>query len=393
MFTIPDGGDAATQLPPIGPVGPNPNGWFADCNPAQGFAGTRPLAEHFNEQVMNNRALLARAGITPVKGDATMLWRAILALGIIWTSVTVNVSPTGTPNPPDPLAGDAFDSLQSALTYLSRYHIAASAAVVIQLASGTYSQAAMTSVAHPDGMRIYVRGNGQNATILNCSTGGIQVVGSLGELSDLTIQGNGSAGDSRLGLWVLAGGYAGVGNLTCRGFATSGISLGGSASVNIGAGATVTVANNGETGVVQREGSTIYGGAGSTLEAQNNGVNQLVMDGISEAVIDTIHTTGGSGSGVVLDGGSQLVARRLGVDVCGLPTQAVAVLNGSRLISVNSIVGDFWTWNVQANQPQSFYAVGYGFIRSAAALALNNRANTSPALNTLGNIQAYIWAT
>src|SRR5262249_18243637 len=103
MFTVPDGLDAVAQLPPIPSPGPVPNGFFADCNPAQGFAGTRPLAEHFNELIINLRALLARGRVPPVKGDPTMLWRAIVGLLTIPYAVTLNVAPGGVAQPADPI--------------------------------------------------------------------------------------------------------------------------------------------------------------------------------------------------------------------------------------------------------------------------------------------------
>jgi hypothetical protein len=96
MFTVPDTADAATTCPPIGPVGPKPNGFFADCDPEANFDGTRPIAEHFNELILNLRALLAHAAIGPVKGDPTMLWRAIQAMCLaLAPTIPTTLPPSG----------------------------------------------------------------------------------------------------------------------------------------------------------------------------------------------------------------------------------------------------------------------------------------------------------
>src|SRR4029077_19099670 len=99
MLTTPDGNDAVATCPPISTPGPNANGFFADCNPAQNFDGTRPLAEHFNELILNLRALLTQAGIAAAKGNPDMLWRAVLGLRIVSTARTLNVALTGSATP------------------------------------------------------------------------------------------------------------------------------------------------------------------------------------------------------------------------------------------------------------------------------------------------------
>jgi hypothetical protein len=400
MFTIPDTTDAVATCPALSPVGPTPQGFFADCNPGTGFAGTRPIAEHFNELILNLRALLTEAGVPAVKGDPTMLWKSILRIGAITSNVTLNVIPTGgAAEPANPLAGDPFDTLQHAIGWLARYRIAVGAAVTIQIATGTYNSTARIVFYHADGSRVTIRGNGQSATILNHTgaIGGMIVWGALGNLQDLTIQGDGSgggAGDAISALWVAAGAFCQLTNVTLKGFAYHGLVVDGGC-VGVANGATLTTSNNHAYGInLLLTGS--LNATGGTLESQNNTLNQILLQGNATLTADTVHTVGGSGPGLLLGSGTTALIRKLGVDVCGTPPNAIGIMvsNGAHLVAFGTqVAGDWWTWSVTANQPQIFQAEFYGLIRAYGAMAANNKANCSPAINTLGNTQAYIQAS
>jgi hypothetical protein len=395
MFTLPDASDAVATCPAFAPVGPIPDGFFADCNPGQNFPGTRPIADHFNELILNLRALLTQAGVTAVKGDPTMLWKSILRLGTITSNVTLNVDPSGVTEPANPFAGDKFDTLQHAIAYLARYRIAISATVTIQIAAGTFTSATTVYFYHADGVRVKIQGNSQSATILHFTTGqtGLVIYGTLGGLSNLTINSDGSGPvvnvEAPAALWVSSGAWCIAGNLTCTGFAADGVVVVGYLSVN----ATLTVTNNGAKGLLVAGGTV--DATGQTIVMQNNVTNAIVVTSNGSLTADTVQTTGGAAPAVYIYSGGMLTARRVAIDVCGSPPNAVGmfVSNGAAAIALTtSVLGDWWTWSVTANQPQVFQAEFYGLIRAYAGMAANNKGNCSPAINTLGNTQAYIQA-
>src|SRR5215475_13061137 len=133
MYTTPVAKDAVPACPPLGPVGPVPSGFFADCSPADNFEGTRPIAAYFNELILNLRELLRWAKqfdqgnywAVPIKGDPTMLRQSVVRAPVItWPLTQVWVRNGGYPDPADPFVGQPFDSLSSALRWLARYRIA-----------------------------------------------------------------------------------------------------------------------------------------------------------------------------------------------------------------------------------------------------------------------------
>jgi hypothetical protein len=396
MITTPDAGDAVASCPPFSPVGPTPEGFFADCNPGTGFAGTRPIAEHFNELILNLRALLTQAGVAPVKGDPTMVWRSILQLGALHGAVTLNVSTSGTAAPANPLGGDPFDTLQNAITFLARYRIGVDASVTIQIASGTYNTTATTWFYHPDGRRVTIAGNGQGATILHYNAlHGLLIQGALGGLQDLTFQGDGTGGPPVAGVWVLNGGFVFLNNVTLTGFASYGLVVDGGRA-DLANGSTLTVSNNHSHGIYMSLAGSMNA-TYATLQCTNNTVSGVYLVSNAALAAQVIQTTGGSGPGLYLGAGTTVAAEKIAVDVCGTPPNArgIYVGNGAQLINSApaGVAGDWWTWSVTANQPQIFFAEFYGLIRAGVLMALNNKGNCSPAINTLGNTQAYIQAT
>jgi hypothetical protein len=396
MFTSPDASDAVATCPPISPPGPVPEGFFADCNPATNFPGTRPIAEHFNELILNLRALLTQAGIAARKGDPSMLWRAILDLPVIVTHVTLAVAATGVPSPVNPFGGDPFDSLTSALIFLGHYRIAIGGQVTIAIAAGTYTTTQTVVIGHPDGHRLIIQGAGVAATTLSFTggVGGLLPVSNLLSLDALTIAGDGTvaagqAADLATGLWVGNTAIVGVGNVTCSGFGGHGVVVDGG-QIGMDAGVTLTCTNNKLYGVSVLNNGTVNA-VNATISAQNNALAQVAVARGGLLALDTLAAAGGA-QGVNVNA-AQMLARRLGVDACSTPAEAVAVLNGGRLIKLTpTVVGDWWTWNTGASTPQSFYAETTSFIRADGGFAANNRSNTSPPVNTLGNTQAYILA-
>jgi hypothetical protein len=77
MLTTPDHDDAVTAVPAFAPAGPNPKGFYQDCDPAIGRVGTRFRAEDLNELILNLRQLVTAASVAGVKGDPTILQTAL----------------------------------------------------------------------------------------------------------------------------------------------------------------------------------------------------------------------------------------------------------------------------------------------------------------------------
>lgn len=394
MLTTPDGTDAATTLPPISPVGAHPSGFFADCNPAQGFAGTRPMAEHFNELIVNLRALLAKGRIAPAKGDATMLWRAILGLLIIPNSVTLNVAPGGTAMPADPLAGNPFDKLSSCLTWLAGYRIAPTAYVTIQMAAGTYVEPPIT-IAHPDGDLIQILGGSTATTVLQfpIDNPGLTITTQLFMLANLTLKGA-KSGATTPTPWLYSGlrlvsSVARVQNVTIDGFMGDGFDVDNS-EVALQPGA-LTIQNCKYNGLNIGNFGVVRGFVGatpSTISAVNNAAVNVALDsGLLAA--DSVQTAGGN-IGVAINGPAIVEVRLLGVDKCTNPASIQVTAGGVLSATGTGAAGNWWTWDVGGNQPQHFFASGYGFVNCLGSLATNNSTNCTPAVNTLGNVQSWI---
>jgi hypothetical protein len=77
MLTTPDHDDAVTSPPAFAPVGPRPQGFYQDCDPPTGRAGTFFRAEDLNELALNLRRFVTASGLTPTKGDPTTLHQAL----------------------------------------------------------------------------------------------------------------------------------------------------------------------------------------------------------------------------------------------------------------------------------------------------------------------------
>jgi hypothetical protein len=385
MFTVPDQPDAVATCPAFSPVGPNPQGFFADCNPAQGFAGTRPVAEHFNELILNLHALLVKGGVTAVKADPTMLWRAVLNVPVIAAPVTVYVTPTGSATPVNPFGGDPFNSVAAALSYLYPYLIVApNGLVTISVAAGTYAHTAALQVRHPTGGLLDIVGAGVGQTILSFATShGLQIEGSsLGRVANLTIRGSTGASSDYNGIYV-RNGAVGVDTITIEQFKGSGIWAEG-ARLGLLTGAAITLDDNVQNGLFATAGTTI-GGSGAIVANRNLGNANVGLSGCS-GVLQSVTTTGGA-RGVWLNAGANVYIVTISVGAVSIGTDAVAVSAHSALLCPSGAAPN--TWAVSTGQ--SFNANGYGYINGGVALATANRPQCTPAVNTTGNINSYIY--
>jgi hypothetical protein len=387
MFTVPDQNDAVATCPPLSPVGPNPGGFFADCNPGQNFPGTRPIAEHFNELILNLHALLAKSSVAPVKGDPTMLWRAILNLPIIRTAVTLNVSTSGSATPANPWGGDPFNTVQNAIAFLDPYAIVVPGSVTIQIAAGTYPSTSPITVENPYAYNIRLIGAGPGATILQFTDCvGLQCLeANLGKVSNVTIRGGGTGSTKPQGLYV-HGGVIELDNITVEQFRGTGIWIdrGTVVITNV-----VTANDNGQDGFFIGGSSIGYNGPiGGTMVANRNAGDSNVGFSATQGVVHAIQTTGGN-RGIWLNVSAGVYIEQLSVGAVAIASDAVLVTANSSLLSPSNPVAN--SWSVAAGQ--SFHADMMGLIYGTTCLATANRPQTSPAINTLGNIDSYIQAS
>jgi hypothetical protein len=421
MFTVPDGSDAAVDCPPFKPVGPKPAGFWQDCDPESNFAGTIPLADYFNELVVNLRGLLyqtfivdAGPGVTAVKGDSRTLAQAVLRAPVITQAgffIYVN-PPIGSPEPNDPIVnGDAFDSLSSALSWLARYRLAPQATVLIDLAPTYINESQAVIFDHPDGHRIYIRGDDKHNTQLNFpgASGGLIVKSPLGGLYNFTIVGNNNP-NAGPGLLVDGGHIDHLDALIVTDWAQFGpavsVTNGGfiglsPAQAEAGPGnegGTLTVYNCQAGGLWVGSGSEIAGISTSVLTINQIGRSYqspfwwaLLVQLHSGVIVDSIQVMNGCAAGVRATGSSHIGARLLGVGTCDTAS-AVQADNNSEIAytGITGNPGDWWTWNVANNTPQYFQASQFSVINPWHALASYNIANASPAVNVLGNTQSMV---
>jgi hypothetical protein len=495
MLTTPDHSDAATALPAMEPVGPKPSGFWLDCDPATGAAGTRFRAEEFNEAAINLRRFLAAAGVAPVKGAPDMLLAslnrlfagkvtAVVATGALtadnaglvivdattadvtltlpaaavlpagspafsfvrldatthrvriapaagdvirtgvlyletepallrsdgvatWWSlthggapitraVTLNVAPTGVANPADPMGGDAFNELAAALDWLNRRAIIQPGAVTIQIAAGTYTRTTGIAFDHPNGDRIYVAGAGSAATVLQFNAGaiGFYMRGDLAGLSKLTLRGDGTmAAAGSYGIAIPNSLVAIADDVVIDNFAGYGIHLAGNLSVGslTGPPNILTIQNCGDTGMrVQPNGGLVVFSVGALVLTNNGPANaNLYVDSGGVARITKLTTTGG-GRGVWLQNRASALIGQLTVIDATPTAEAVRVENGSFLGIDPLSVGPWVARNAASSVFHVFYALEMGQIDARDQMHASCKALANPAINTVGNHQAYI---
>jgi hypothetical protein len=481
MLTTPDHADAVTSPAAPAPVGPNPKGFYQDCDPPTGRAGTVYRAEDFNELILNLRALLDAAALVGTKGDATMLrttlhrlyagggrvvaatgaltpsdaglilvdattapinltlpaaaalpggrqtfqivrvdvtandvrilpaagdalrggvlyvdaansaivrsdgvttWYPLAGTAIVQKARTLNVSPTGVAAPTDPFGGTPFDTLQRALTWLASWRI--NGTVGIAIAAGTYVSTQTVTIAHPDAARVTVAGATTATTILRFNgAAGIVIPNGLAALKTLTVQGDGAGGSLMRGVDVMFGMVASVQDVTVTGFAGAGFNIRGGAMVN--AQGVLTTSNNLQEGLRIENGGTL--GAG-TIEADNNAGTANVTVSSGTLAANGLNTVNGQRGLSASGAGCYVQLNGMSIKNSSVPSQAVIV--GMGAVLTGSGTANAWiAWDGGATG-HTYRAENYGFIWSGASLQAATRAVTSPAVNTLGNIQAYV---
>ena len=77
----------------------------------------------------------------------------------IFASVTINVATSGVASPADPFAGDAFDKLSSAFTWLRGWRVMPGIVVTVAVAGATFAETGnLIDLSHPDGLSIQIVG-------------------------------------------------------------------------------------------------------------------------------------------------------------------------------------------------------------------------------------------
>ena len=482
MITTPDHSDAASSMPALEPVGPKPQGWWLDCDPATGQAGTRFRAEEFNELAANLRRFLEASGVAPVKGapdmllgslnrlfagrvtsivatgnltadnaglvivdattadvtltlpDASVLpagspaytfvradatthvvriiplagdvirkgaivlesepaiirsdgastwWPLTRAGAPIKRVVTLNVAPSGVVEPADPMGGDAFNDLGSAMAWLDLRAILSPGVVTIQIAAGTYTRTTQIDIGHPNGDRLHIVGAGSATTILLFNgANGLNVRGQLIELAKLTLRGNGSAftglvvdNDCVIGTDVVSeqfgGGVYVSGNMTSQ-------------------GGQLICRNNVTNGVlVAPAGYINFFGLTAKLSAlANGGSANMIVDAGGNVRIYAYESTGAQRGLMVTNRGVAIFSLLTVIDAT-LPGEAVRVDNGGFLGA--EFDGNVWVArNAASSVFHSFAAFDAAMISAKNCLHASCKPLTSPAINTFGNTQSYI---
>jgi hypothetical protein len=378
MFTTPDQTDAVATPPTFQPPGPRPQGFYADCNPATNFPGTRPVADDFNELIVNLHNLLVEAGIPGVKGDPTMLTRGLRAARIIRTSQTLQVAPTGTATPVNPWGGDPFATLGQALAYLRFYRI--TGGVTITIAAGTYAEGAL-QIYHPDGGKIIIQGAGPASTILHFTgTSGMTIYSLLANLRQLTLRGDGAAG--MVGLSLSSAGVN-VDTITVDGF-ESGV------AVNHGwlnGNGPLTITNCPKYGLwVSHSLASFVANCAVTVQASGTASPALaavVVSGCSEAQFLAGFTITGGQRCLLVYGNSNCALTTINLSGCSTPANALTAYGGP-YVGAYQVTPNAWTFasGHGIHCAQNGFIVGNGAIPAGTPV--------SPALDTLGNQGGFI---
>jgi hypothetical protein len=351
-------------------------------------ANTVRIVPGGTDVIRSGIALLETGAPFILRSDRVNTWYALQVSYIIARATTLNVSPTGVAMPRDPLGGDAFDTLPRALAFLQRYDL--QTAVTIQLAAGTYTLTTPISFglagAFGQPQNIIIQGAGVASTILQfngCS--GFQCFGTLNRINDLTIQGNQAASTTGL---LLRLGTVTTGALKVRNFGLYGIALEFGAKL-IAAGK-LDVWDNLSDGI-RLEQDSMLTATGIRIDANNNGGlgNIFVGTGSFLTADQLVFTTGVRGLYVA---GGSVSARKISPSNITQKTSAVYVTDHGVIAATTASVAGDWV-SFSAGSYDTFKAEYYGLMKALAAFDVNNRGMTSPAVNTVGNTQAYIQAT
>jgi hypothetical protein len=492
MLTTPDHDDAVTSPPAPAPVGSHPQGFYQDCDPATGRAGTIYRAEEFNELAANLRAFLTAAGITPTKGLATMLRDALHRLyaghataiaatqaltpdhaglvtvnataapvvltlpaasavpsgvtfqivravggnsltirpagtdtilggvvvrddgtpsvlrsdGIsVWQPLgagvpalsqprTLQVSPSGVASPTDPFGGTPFNSVGNALFYLNRYQLRGATAplITINVAAGTYTSSGAFSWDHPQGTQVAVVGAGSGTTVLRfLASSGLVVFANGITLQKIKLQGDGNGPTTLNGIELHAAAVRILDDVVVEGFAGTGVQVSAGSLLQIFTALTVnTCALQG----IRVDGGAMIDAAAGTITVTNCGTAAGALAAIvlinGTAVVGTVQTQFGQRGFYAEGPGAFLkVAGDFKVFDSAVTASAVWLVNGACVMASGS--GKIWqACNAAGTVSHTYLAQQYGSLFGNGQMVAGNRPLTSPAINTLGNTQAFI---
>jgi len=329
----------------------------------------------------------------PLRSDGIATWYPMSPRPLISTvrPRTIRVTPTGTAEPADPFGAGAFDSLSRALDFLAAFHLidpvggVITPAVTISIAAGTYVATDTTSLSHTDLGLVEIAGAGKASTTLQYNgVSGFLVWTRVRLVRDLTIAGNNAGATAVQGVIVYAGELV-LQDVTVTGFKGTGIEVPAAAALTFLG--TVTVSNNGGAGI-QAVAARI---TAATLVASMNAQQGLFLTSC-DIEATTIQTNGnGTASGVHLRGGGCFL--RVGTLTVqnATPTAAVVVADGAIMRPISLTATNTWS-AVTGGTYNVITAQNAAFILGSTSLVAGNRATTSPAVNTVGNVQAFIQA-
>lgn len=134
---------------PQPPLGEYPR--FINGNPVTGTEGSIPPATAFDENQIEIVTVIANAGLTPDHGDLTQLWQALQSLfaaRYITTPITKTVHGPGAD----------FPDLIAALQWVAGYTITPTGFVTFLVASGKWTYTTTVEISHRDAERIAIQG-------------------------------------------------------------------------------------------------------------------------------------------------------------------------------------------------------------------------------------------
>jgi hypothetical protein len=319
-----------------------------------------------------------------LRSDGVSIWYPLSPTRTLYTGRTLNVSTTGVAQPSDPWGGQAFNSLASVFTYLAGWRLVAG--LTIQIAAGTYTSTATLTLVHPDLSAINIVGAGNTATILRWNgVGGIETWWPLRLLKDVKVQGD-ALGVQCQGLSIFRGQGTFLENVIVEAFSGWGIVM--KSAVSVAMVGVCTVLNCKDSGVIVEATASL---TTAQLNLFGNGIAtgaaNIIVNGFAD--IDYLNTNGGP-AGLMVNGGRAYV-RQLNVLNSTVTTLAVLVRTGALSAKLGATAG-LWIASQPAVVNHTIRADRFSYIYAGACMDAGTRAVTSPAVNTLGNVQAYIEA-
>jgi hypothetical protein len=325
-----------------------------------------------------------------LRSDGVATWFPLQIASVVTQPATINVATTGVPTPVNPFQGDPFDSLARAMTFLAAFDLRAQ--VTIQIAAGTYVSTVPLFIGRPNSQLTAIRGAGVGQTILQyngCS--GLQVQSPLRYLGGLTIQGD-KVGATSTGLWLLRGTVDCDAPLTVRNFTLHGVQLEFSGRMTmLGTTNALVVEDNGGYGLTLDGGSQFIT-AGPITAQRNAGAANVSIGTNSFLYVDALTTNAGQRV-LIVDGGRASARRIIGIDSALRTTDSVLVTRHAVLSNFPTSVAGDWDIRTSTNFGDVVRCERYGLIDAGVAFATATKGVTSPAINTLGNTQAWISAS